>query len=51
MKQMVIIASLKGEGFSNWGSWTLDECKRYVKNNYSCSDYIAKKVASEIVNW
>ena len=51
MKQIVILSSLRESKFKNWQNWSEGECKDYIKSNYSCSDYIAKEVAKEIINW
>lgn len=46
MKTNEILKEIRGNGgFCNIGSWTKKDIAVWVKSNYGCSDYIARKVA------
>ena len=51
MKQTEIFVELRENKFTNWQDWNKEKCKDFVKSYFNCSDYTAKEVASEIVNW
>ena len=44
-----ILLNLKGNGgFNNWHHWNKKEVAEWVKANYPCSSYVAKRVAEHI---
>lgn len=42
---------LDNGGFHNHHKWNWKQCMQYVKAQYNCSNFIAKKVALQIRNW
>lgn len=45
MKSKEIISSINGNGGMNVSKFNLKELKKYIKNNYPCSNYTAEQVA------
>ena len=45
MKKTEIISSIDGNGGMNVKNFNLKELKKYIKNNYPCSNYTAEQVA------
>ena len=49
MKTIEIIENIRSNGgFNNWHHWTEKEVAEWVKANFPCSNYVAKKVAAII---
>lgn len=49
MKTREILENIKGNGgFCNLNKWNEKEIKTWVKANFGCSDYVAKRVAEEL---
>lgn len=44
-----ILLNIRGNGgFNNYNHWSKKEIAEWVKSNFNCSAYIAKRVASYI---
>lgn len=49
MKTLEILANISSNGgFDNFRNWNTKEKQDWIKANYNCSGYVAKKVSSNI---
>lgn len=44
-----ILSNIRGNGgFNNFNKWSKKEIAEWVKSNFNCSNYVAKKVAEQL---